>query len=949
MTLIADLPSSVAASHGSLVWPAWAHSTAAWLARHGVAVRDACVLVPFAAHMPLARQAWVSEVGGWLPRIETTRTLAAALGGVAPIPAGALSGDQLVDRLTARATLAQHAWARDWARRDGLGFAQAIDRFVETAHQLLRAAAGVLPESRAAYWDQARSLLAPVGGAGARERLLAGLALEWAAQAPAPATDALLAHRPAAWVVISAQAAEPVIQALLLRAQDEGIPTLRQDATQPSPAWPLMEAEGMPPTLVEQALDFEDEAQRAAAQVRHHLEQRVAGDGPVALIAQDRGLVRRVRALLERGGVAVADETGWKLSTTRAGAALMSLLRLARAQAAFDDLLDGLKSGWAQWAVLAASSSDQPVALSTEPLTESGSDAPDAARALTDLEVLARRLGWTRAWAIDWQALQEPGDAARRVDVPAARALWDAAARFATAVRGGGRCSLLDALQRLHAALESCGALAALQADDAGAQLLQALRLTSLGAAFGDDAWGGAARATQIDFEGLIRWVDEVLEQVAYMPGAPPQAEVVITPMARAVLRPFAAIVWPGADEDHLGEPAVMPTLLGERVAQALGVPTRAVLREQQWAAFGLLMSLHRVHLLWRESDGDRPLGCSPLLERWKLARALPDWPAATDARGELALPVAPTRPPQPRLVAGGPLRLPSRLNATAYEALRSCPYRFHAEVVLGLRESDELEDGLDKRDYGTWLHEVLRRYHAGDAEVARASGFDADAEVDRLWQAAEAVTAEKGWDAAERRAAFLPYFAAFARLARVYVQWWADQRERSGAEVLRMELPVQADCDDLRALGVTLSGQLDRIDSVRPDADAATAATPGLRVWRILDYKTTAKGALQARVKEPTEDTQLAFYAAMLILQEHQTPALEAAYLSLEDRQVSLVAHPEVERSAQALIDGLVADMQRLAHGHPMPALGDGPACDYCRSRGLCRRDHWADGQEGA
>ena len=72
---------------------------------------------------------------------------------------------------------------------------------------------------------------------------------------------------------------------------------------------------------------FEDEAAAAAAQVLVHVER---GETPVALIAQDRVLVRRVRALLERDAVVLRDETGWKLATTRAGAAVMAPL-LARA------------------------------------------------------------------------------------------------------------------------------------------------------------------------------------------------------------------------------------------------------------------------------------------------------------------------------------------------------------------------------------------------------------------------------------------------------------------------------------------------------------------------------------------------------------------------------------------------------------------------------------------
>jgi hypothetical protein len=86
---------------------------------------------------------------------------------------------------------------------------------------------------------------------------------------------------------------------------------------------------------------FEDEASAAAAQVLVHVER---GETPVALIAQDRVLVRRVRALLERDAVVLRDETGWKLATTRAGAAVMAPLLAARRDASADVWLDWLKS-----------------------------------------------------------------------------------------------------------------------------------------------------------------------------------------------------------------------------------------------------------------------------------------------------------------------------------------------------------------------------------------------------------------------------------------------------------------------------------------------------------------------------------------------------------------------------------------------------------------------------
>ena len=74
---------------------------------------------------------------------------------------------------------------------------------------------------------------------------------------------------------------------------------------------------------------FEDLAWGATQSIEKHL---VAGKTNIALVAQDRLAARRVRALLSRLGssLRIRDETGWKLSTTRAAAAFDSWLELIR-------------------------------------------------------------------------------------------------------------------------------------------------------------------------------------------------------------------------------------------------------------------------------------------------------------------------------------------------------------------------------------------------------------------------------------------------------------------------------------------------------------------------------------------------------------------------------------------------------------------------------------------
>ena len=185
-------------------WPALVVHVRSWAAMHAVELRDAVVLVPYAQLLPLARGAF-AQAGGWSPRVETTRTLSANLGPPPPHESGQLTSDAVLDALTVAQLLRTRAWGATWSTHDPRGFEQAVDQVVSTGHELARAAAAVPPAARAAHWAAVRAALPPMAGPGERARLLARVALEWAALAPPPNTDRLFAMAsPSAWIVIQA-------------------------------------------------------------------------------------------------------------------------------------------------------------------------------------------------------------------------------------------------------------------------------------------------------------------------------------------------------------------------------------------------------------------------------------------------------------------------------------------------------------------------------------------------------------------------------------------------------------------------------------------------------------------------------------------------------------------------------------------------------------------------
>ncbi len=856
-------------------WPAVVERAITWAGETGVALRDAIVLLPFAQHLPLARREWARR-GGWMPRIETTQTLARSLGPGEAAGPGQITFDSAIDRLNARRLLLRsQGWAAAWLRRDSRGFDRAVAKLVSTAHALARAAAAVAPAERDTYWNEGRALLAAQGGPGATERALARVAFEWAAASAAPVTDALFDLRPSAWIAMQAGGADALTLSLL-GAAPESSACLLLDADVALDA-PFSAIAAAAQLDVAVCPDFETEAQRAAAQVLAHL---AADRQPVALIAQDRVLTRRVRALLARRGVTMLDETGWKLSTTRAGATVASLLRAARRNASTDDWLDWLKACAGTWPGLPASSV-----------------------AIQSLESALRRRSWVAPSSVEGGGLGE-----------SAEALWRAASAVIVTLTAQRSRPLTGWLAALHAALNACGAWTPLQADDAGRQVLAALHLQGTADLAGND--------DAMSIDDFSQWVDAALEEGSFRPEARAGAPVIVTPLERAPLRPFGAVVLAGADEKRLGAGAAPHTLLGDALAASLGVPSAAQRRDAETLAFAQLLRSPHLSLLRRLDDGGEPLAASPLLERLQLAFAdAGRGPLATAAdpgsRVEVAL--APVPRPHPT----GAALLPERLSASACEALRSCPYRFFALRLLRLREADELDDALEKRDYGTWLHAVLQRFHA-----TRDAPLPAAAEAAKLHAVALQIQDDLHFDPA----AFLPFAASFARFVPRYVEW-LHARDREGAQWLDAELELTARPPGWA--GIEMHGVIDRVDSVPGDSGPVT---------QLIDYKTGSAQRLRDSVKQPLEDTQLAFYAALMAEQSHAGGDLAAIYLPLDESgAIKEIEHKHVERSARVLVRAVGEELARVRAGAAMPALGEGRVCEFCEARGLCRRDHWS------
>ena len=641
-----------------------------------------------------------------------------------------------------------------------------------------------------------------------------------------------------------------------------------------------------PPLTVLQADSLEHEAEAIARQV---LAWRQSGLESIALVALDRLTARRVRALLERADITVRDETGWKLSTTSAAAAVMRWFDLVADDHYWSDLLDWLKSSFTF-----ASRTTKPaeIAQLERAIRRAGVIHGAAAmrRALLtlDLEGATTRGALELLQAIELQVAQT-----RR-----------AAAHFAAH------------MTMLQTTLDILGMRPALALDAVGAQVLQ--QLDALAA----ELSGTRGRASLAEFRAVLA---AHFEEAAFV-DTRADSPVVMVSLGAMALRPVDAALVIGTDASRLPAAPADTLFMSNAVRAELGLPTaQASLTTQALQFAALLCSVPRTVATWRVRDGDEPNVVSPLLERLQfVARRASGTDlvadAALDALDVEAEPVA-----QPAPSAAG--WRPQRLSASAAQSLVDCAYRFYARHLLGLAQLDEVSETPDKRDYGEALHAVLFNFHRTQGSVAFHE-IPATTLAARLREAAAAV-----FEAARQTApAMLSFERRFDGLVPAYIEW-LQARSREGWRWTAAEEAYEQSLVLADGGTVQLHGRVDRID-----AHGAQRS--------LIDYKARSAARLARGLRTPGEDVQLPFYGLLLARRVDS-----ASYLAFERAKngnggVKDVPAPELHAAMDALEARLASDLQRIAAGAPLPAIGAPTVCAYCEMRGLCRRGHWIDGE---
>ena len=564
-------------------------------------------------------------------------------------------------------------------------------------------------------------------------------------------------------------------------------PELLSDSV-PQPSSSMQEA-SLPPSqnhalALSKARDLEEEAQRAAQTVVAWMQE---GKKQIAIIPQDRMVARRVRALLERADIAVSDETGWKLSTTRAAAVLASWLELVASNAQTLALLDFLKSPF----------------LFSDPETE--------AQQRMSIEKALVKEGITGGWKEIKSAL---------IDLPLASELMEAMAR--EAARFSGNKTIAEWVQITRGVFDALGLLTAFAEDVAGRQILELM-----------DAVGRDCSVLKEKFS-LTEWralINLELEQTIFV--APrSDKRVIIVPLHDTLLRYFDAVIILGGDAAHLPTPSTETLFFADVVRSELGLASRAMRHQEQCRYLAaLLLHCPLVVLSWQSQRHGETNPASTWIQRLQLQLAIEKLDPIVIH--DIVVPTMLLQqqlpmPPQPRVTD----LLPTALSASGVNALYTCPYQFFASRLLKLSALDDINELPQKRDYGDWVHDILLRFERALQE----------APVPIAQQAAllESATEAVFRPLLDKNPAALGFYVQWKKMMPEYLEWaqkhaakdWLFELGEHDAErELKWENPKQK-------FSIRLHGRIDRIDTNNQQR-------------MIIDYKTIDPSRLRKGLKQ--------------------------------------------------------------------------------------------------
>lgn len=293
-------------------------------------------------------------------------------------------------------------------------------------------------------------------------------------------------------------------------------------------------------------------------------------------------------------------------------------------------------------------------------------------------------------------------------------------------------------------------------------------------------------------------------------------------------------------------------------------------------------------------------------------------------------------------------------LSPTMLKTYIKCPMSFYYSYVLGLKEPEEMDDGLDNRILGLILHSSLERIYSNTLGQELLPGM-----ID-IWLNNEekmAVLVDEAFrkvyyeEGAKERIDYTGQQLLLKMVAQRYVQnvLTYDRNNFTGSAIIGVEVDSYNHDIEVDGMVFTMGGTIDRLQS---DKDGK---------WRIIDYKTSSNQEKQIKIpnisylftdgfsdKKRYQNfeyaLQVLLYAYICTVEKKKDVVPSLFYVRSNRHIVNLEYDSAVIESLSAemcaeIEENLIALLRSIFSGESFPQTPFTHHCIYCPFKGICGR----------
>ena len=500
--------------------------------------------------------------------------------------------------------------------------------------------------------------------------------------------------------------------------------------------------------------------------------------------------------------------------------------------------------------------------------------------------------------------------------------LIDTSTRVLAKLLKSNKITLQQFFVTLINSLKTLGIYTTLNNDIAGKQLLNLFEI----------------QITQLKhIENILNWHEcrrffaRILDQQNYKP-IPISSNVTFCSLEQSRLLEFDAIVIASASKDYLPGASNNYIFFNESIRNELGLTTWKDENTVCLHQFRCLLDVTDEILITTELERDgNQIRPSPWLEAietfHKLAYdedlldqeliKLACTNSATIKNPQVTALPSLTKQPSPLLHDD---IKPNKISISQYQQLVTCPYQFFAHTCLNLIKTEELQEDLAKKDYGSLVHDCIRAFFVNIPSLPGPFKYAVTAKNRKH---AEALLAEISEAVFEKHSQLnfnnILWLQYWKNLIPRFLDWEVNRQANFIPE--KHEYAAQLKISE----NLLLKGQIDRIDSSN-------------ETFSIIDYKT---GTTPSK-KEITagEKVQLPSYALLV----NNCNQVEFVNIGKDHtvKSEAVIKDKELHDLVQLHHNRLNEFSKQLNNEVQLPALSEDESCDWCDAKGLCRKEYW-------